>query len=141
MTNPDSGITSGFKASAGRAADSALALLRKRLELASIELAEERERLLARLGLMFAAVLLMVLGVLGICVFVAVYFWDTPQREAAVFIPAGLCMVSGIVLFRKFKSLGHSQGFAFSATLAEFDKDRAALSDPPKSTTAQKEAP
>ncbi len=141
MTNPDSGITSGFKASAARAADSALGLLRKRLELASIELAEERERLFTRLSLMFAAVLLMVLGVLGICVLVAVYFWDTPQREAAVLIPAGLCMVSGMVLFRKFKTLGRSQGLAFAATMAEFDKDRAAFSDQPRSTAAQKEAP
>jgi uncharacterized membrane protein YqjE len=139
MTTPESDTTSGFKASAGRAANSALALLRIRLELASIELAEERERLFARLGLMFAAVLLMVFGVLGIGVFVAVYFWDT-QREAAVLIPTGLCMVSGFVLFRISKSLGQSQGLPFAATLAEFDKDRAALSgDTTAAAPARKE--
>lgn len=127
MTTPNRDATSGFKASAARAADSALALLRTRLELASLELAEERERLFARLGLMFAAVLLMVFGVLGIGVIVAVYFWDT-QREAAVLVPTALCIVSGLVLFRMSKSLGLSQGLPFAATLAEFDKDRAAVS-------------
>lgn len=127
MTTSHSEATSGFKASAARAADSALALLRTRLELASIELAEERERLFARLGLMFAAVLLMVFGVLGLGVLVAVYFWDT-QREAAVLVPTAVCVVCGMVLFRMSKTLGRSQGMPFAATLAEFDKDRAAVS-------------
>lgn len=128
MTTPSSDAISGFKASAARAADSALALLRTRLELASIELAEERERLFTRLGLMFAAVLLLVFGILGIGVMVAVFFWNT-QREAAVLVPTALCIVSGLVLFRMSKSLGLSQGLPFAATLAEFDKDRAALSE------------
>jgi uncharacterized membrane protein YqjE len=141
MSTPHSDATSGIKASAERAANSALALLRNRLELASIELAEERERLFARLGLMFAAVLLMVFGVLGIGVLVAVYFWDT-QREAAVLVPTALCVASGLLLFRMSKSLGQSQGLPFAATLAEFDKDRAALSGKTMATTQTgKEAP
>lgn len=141
MTTPNSDAVSGFKASAGRAANSALALLRNRLELASIELAEERERLFARLCLMFAAVLLMVFGVLGIGVLVAVLFWNT-QREAAILVPAALCLVSGLVLFRMSKSLGLSQGVPFAATLAEFDKDRAALSGQTMaSVKTDKEAP
>lgn len=135
MTTPSSDAISGFKASAARAADSALALLRTRLELASIELAEERERLFTRLGLMFAAVLLLVFGILGIGVMVAVFFWNT-QREAAVLVPTALCIVSGLVLFRMSKSLGLSQGLPFAATLAEFDKDHAAFSEQTK-TSAQ----
>lgn len=126
MTNPNSDAASGFKASAARAASSALALLHIRLELASIELAEERERLFTRLCLMFAAVLLMVFGVLGIGVLVSVYFWNT-QREAAILVPAALCIVCGLVLFRMSKSVGLAQGVPFAATLAEFDKDRAAF--------------
>lgn len=141
MTTPNSDAVSGFKASAARAGNSALALLRNRLELASIELAEERERLFARLCLMFAAVLLMVFGVLGIGVLVAVLFWNT-QREAAILVPAALCLVSGLVLFRMSKSLGLSQGVPFAATLAEFDKDRAALSGQTMaSVKTDKEAP
>lgn len=116
----------GLKATATQAANSALSLLRTRLELASIELAEERERLYVRLALMFAAVLLMVFGVLGVGVLIVVYFWDT-YRIAAVLAPTLLCIAVGAVLLRKSKALGHAGGLPFAATLAEFDKDRAAF--------------
>ena len=116
----------GLKATATQAANSALSLLRTRLELASIELAEERERLYVRLALMFAAVLLMVFGVLGVGVLVAVYFWDT-YRIAAILVPTLLCMAVGAVLMGKSKALGLAGGLPFAATLAEFDKDRAAF--------------
>lgn len=131
--------TEGLKASAGRAANSALTLLRTRLELASIELAEERERLYVRLGLLFAAVLLMVFGVLGLGILVAVYFWDT-QRVAAVLIPTAVCMVAGWLLFHKSKTIAQVGGLPFAATLAEFDKDRAAFTNSaPDTSTALKE--
>jgi len=116
----------GLRASASQAANSAMSLLRTRLELASIELAEERERLYVRLALMFAAVLLMVFGVLGMGVLIAVYFWDS-YRIAAVLAPTLLCIAVGVALLRKSKALGHAGGLPFSATLAEFDKDRAAF--------------
>ena len=108
------------------AASSALNLLRTRLELASIEWAEERERLLTRLGLLFAALLLFILGVLGLCVLAVVYFWDTTAREAAVLVPTALCIVTGLLLYYLSRRVG--QSLPFAATLAEFDKDRAALS-------------
>lgn len=118
--------TTGLKAAASSLANSTLSLLRVRLELASIELAEERERLYMRLGLMFAAVLLIVLGVLGLGILVALYFWET-QRTAAVLIPTALCIAVGMLLFRHSRTMGASGGLPFAATLAEFDKDRAAL--------------
>lgn len=117
---------SGLKAAASTAASSALNLLRTRLELASIEWAEERERLLTRLGLLFAALLLFILGVLGLCVLAVVYFWDTTAREAAVLVPTALCIVTGLLLYYLSRRVG--QSLPFAATLAEFDKDRAALS-------------
>lgn len=116
----------GLKVHASRAANSALTLLRTRLELASIEWAEERERLFVRLGLLFAAVLLMVFGVLGLGVLIAVYFWET-QRMAAVLVPTMVCMVAGWLLFQKSKTIAQAGGLPFAATLAEFDKDRAAF--------------
>lgn len=136
MTQTSSESTEGLKASAGRAANSALTLLRTRLELASIELAEERERLYVRLGLLFAAVLLMVFGVLGLGILIAVYFWET-QRVAAVLIPTAVCIVAGGLLFHKSKSIAQGGGLPFAATLAEFDKDRAAFTRPsPDAATA-----
>ena len=89
---------SDLKAAAQTAASSALGLLRIRLELASIEWAEERERLLTRLGLLFAALLLVIFGVLGLGVLAALYFWDT-EREAAVLVPTALCILTGLLLY------------------------------------------
>lgn len=133
---------SDLKTAASTAAASALTLLRTRLELASIEWAEERERLLTRLGLLFAAVLLVIFGVLGLGVLAAVYFWDV-QREAAVLIPTGLCIVTGLLLFYLSRRLGKTGALPFSATLAEFDKDRAALSpeQPSPPPAAQESSP
>lgn len=119
---------SGLKAAASTAASSALNLLRTRLELASIEWAEERERLLTRLGLLFAALLLFILGVLGLCVLAVVYFWDTTAREAAVLVPTALCIATGLLLYYLSRRVGQCGALPFAATLAEFDKDRAALS-------------
>lgn len=135
QTHP-SDSTSGLKASASRAASSALTLLRTRLELASIELAEERERLYTRLGLMFAAVLLMVFGVLGLGVLIALYFWET-QRLAAVLVPTAVCIAAGLLLFRQSKTMGQAGGLPFAATLAEFDKDRAAFASMSPEPSAQ----
>ncbi len=126
MNEAQASPSGGLKATASRAANSALTLLQTRLELASIELAQERERLYVRLALMFAAVLLMVFGVLGIGVLIVVYFWDT-HRIAAVVAPTLLCILVGWVLFRKSQTIGHEGGLPFAATLAEFDKDRAAF--------------
>ncbi len=116
---------SDLKAAAQTAASSALGLLRIRLELASIEWAEERERLLTRLGLLFAALLLVIFGVLGLGVLAALYFWDT-EREAAVLVPTALCILTGLLLYYVSRRMGRG-ALPFAATLAEFDKDRAAL--------------
>lgn len=129
---------SDLKVAAQTAASSALGLLRTRLELASIEWAEERERLLTRLGLLFAALLLVIFGVLGLGALAAVYFWDT-EREAAVLVPTALCIVTGLLLYTLSRRMGRG-ALPFAATLAEFDKDRAALSpaltpDPAPATT------
>ncbi len=124
---------SNLKAAAQTAASSAMGLLRTRLELASIEWAEERERLLARLGLLFAALLLIILGVLGLGVFAAVYFWNT-DREAAVLVPTALCITTGLLLYYQSRRMGRG-ALPFAATLAEFDKDRAALTPQPPPAT------
>lgn len=117
---------SDLKVAAQTAASSALSLLRTRLELASIEWAEERERLLTRLGLLFAAMLLVIFGVVGLGALAAVYFWDT-EREAAVIVPTALCIATGLLLYYLSRRMGRG-ALPFAATLAEFDKDRAALS-------------
>jgi uncharacterized membrane protein YqjE len=118
--------SSGLKASANRLANSALGLMRTRLELASVELAEELERLHTRLTLMIAGVLLILFGVLGVCVSLVIYFWES-YRFLAILLPTIVCSAVGWILLHRSQSLDRDNGLPFAATIAEFDKDREAL--------------
>lgn len=126
MSAPEDHEATGLKASATRVANSAMELLRTRLELASIELAEERERLYVRLGLLFSGVLLIVFGVLGLGALTMVYFWET-NRIAAVLLPTLVCVTVGALLLQRSGAVRRAGGIPFAATLAELDKDRAAI--------------
>lgn len=142
MSAPEDHEATGLKASATRVANSAMELLRTRLELASIELAEERERLYVRLGLLFSGVLLIVFGVLGVGALLMVYFWDT-NRIAAVLAPTLVCIAMGMLLLQRSSAVRRDGGLPFAATLAELDKDRAAITaqmSAPRSTKPQETA-
>lgn len=117
---------SGLRAVSQRLANSALGLVRTRLELASVELAEELERLHTRLTLMFAGVLLILFCILGLCVSLVVYFWES-YRFLAILLPTLLCGLVGALLLIRSKTLDRVDGMPFAATIAEFDKDREAL--------------
>lgn len=117
---------SSIKSSANRLANSALGLVRTRLELASVELAEELERLHTRLTMMFAGVLLILFGVLGVCVSLVIYFWES-YRFLAILLPTLVCGLAGVLLLTRSKNLERADGLPFAATIAEFDKDREAL--------------
>jgi uncharacterized membrane protein YqjE len=117
---------SDLRSSANRLINSALGLLRTRMELASVELAEELERLHTRLALMFAGVLLVLFSILGICVSLVVYFWES-YRFLAILMPTLVCGVVGALLLVRSKTMDRSNGMPFAATIAEFDKDREAL--------------
>jgi uncharacterized membrane protein YqjE len=125
MEHPSS-PSSGLRVASQRLADSALGLVRTRLELASVELAEELERLHTRLTLMFAGVLLVLFCILGLCVSVVVYFWES-YRFLAILLPTLLCGLVGALLLIRSKTLDRTDGMPFAATIAEFDKDREAF--------------
>lgn len=118
--------SSSLRTATNRLANSALALVRTRLELASVELAEELERLHTRLTLMIAGVLLILFGVLGVCVSLVIHFWES-YRFLAILLPTALCCAAGVVLLRRSQTLDRPDGLPFAATIAEFDKDREAL--------------
>lgn len=123
----DSGDSGGgLKRAFARLAGSSVALLHTRLELAGVEFAEERERLQLRLGLLFAGVLLMLFGVLGIAAFVVLYFWET-NRVAAILGASAALIAIGIFLVFRARAIGREAGTPFAATLAELEKDRAWL--------------
>ncbi|AOY93185.1 hypothetical protein BKK79_16295 [Cupriavidus sp. USMAA2-4] len=107
-------------------AGSVVAMLQTRLELASVELAEERARLLrvallACFGLVFFGLAMVTLTVL-----IAIVFWDTYRWQAlgALVLIDGAacaaCLLAARNIVRRAPPL-------FEATLAEIDKDREVL--------------
>lgn len=118
--------TPPLRETAHQLGDSALALFRARLELASIELAEERERLLTRLAWLIAGILLLVFALLGLGVLLAALLWNSNHLLALV-LPTLLFALGGWWLLRRAQALARTGDLPFAATMAEFDKDRALL--------------
>ena len=115
-----------LRGSAARLGASLLGLVRTRLELASIEFAEERNRIQQQLALLIAAAGLLMFAVLFAAVWVVVYFWDT-NRLTAIAVVALVFAAAGAVLLFVRAQAARSAPTPFSATIAEFDRDRVAL--------------
>jgi len=93
---------------------------------ASIEFAEERNRIQQQLALLIAAAGLLMFAVLFAAVWVVVYFWDT-NRLTAIAVVALVFAAAGAVLLFVRAQAARSAPTPFSATIAEFDRDRVAL--------------
>jgi uncharacterized membrane protein YqjE len=115
-----------LRGSVARLGASLLGLVRTRLELASIEFAEERNRIQQQLVLVVAASGLLMFGVLFAAMWVVVYFWDT-NRLTAIAIVAIVFAAAGAALLLVRSQAARSAPTPFSATIAEFDRDRVAL--------------
>jgi uncharacterized membrane protein YqjE len=102
-------------------------LARTRLELLSLEAAEEKSRLLGVLAMAAAALLFLVLALLVFTATIAVAFWPTEQRYIALGCLAAAYAVIGLALFCKVRRdlAGHPAPFA--ATLDVLERDVAAL--------------
>ncbi|WP_226810225.1 phage holin family protein [Candidatus Vallotia lariciata] len=105
---------------------SAFCLFQTRLELISIELAEEKDRLFnifffGLIAMMFATIGLMTLTILMTAAFWETYRWQTLAILTIVYlIVACACM-------RKVYADLRRGALVFEKTLSEFDKDRAIL--------------
>ncbi len=103
-----------------------LAIFQTRLELLSVELQEEKLRLLGVLAWSAVALLLGGMGILFVAAFITVLFWDD-HRLLALGLMAGFfllaCMVAG------FRASLHLKAATtvLTATLAELEQDRQAL--------------
>ena len=115
-----------LRGSVARLGASLLGLVRTRLELASIEFAEERNRIQQQLVLLVAATGLLMFGVLFAAMWVVVYFWDT-NRLTAIAIVALVFAAAGAALVLVRSQAARSAPTPFSATIAEFERDRVAL--------------
>ena len=116
----------GLKATLARLAESVVGLLRTRAELAGIELVLERERLVLRLALLVAGIVVLALAALFVGVFVVALFWDSHPLGAIVFV-ALLYALGGALLIARSRAIGREAPTPFSATLAELEKDRVRL--------------
>ena len=116
----------GLKPAAARLAAGALDLARTRLELAGVELAEERERVIALLVLTVAGAVLATFAVAAISLVVVAYFWDTHRFQAIAAIGAVYGVLAALA-FARASSIVRRAPSPFSATIAEFEKDRSAF--------------
>jgi uncharacterized membrane protein YqjE len=84
----------------GHIVDSMFAILRNRVELAGIELAEEKERLLAILFVGVAAMLLGTVALVTLTALVAVLFWDSYRWQSLAVLFAILARALTTLLSR-----------------------------------------
>ena len=116
----------GLKPAALRLLAGAVALARTRLELASVEFAEERQRVTLVVALAAAGAVLATLAIAALTLGIVAYYWDSYRYQAI----GALVVVYGALAafaFLRAAAIVRRQPTPFAATLAEFDKDRALL--------------
>ena len=122
MTRQDPGLLEAV----ARIGSSVLGLLNNRLELASIELAEARDRLVFAIIASFAAVLLFGGAVVAFTAWVAVALWATLGAAVLVWIAAVYAVGGGAVLWWMRTRL-HNAAPLLADTLSELRTDAATL--------------
>ena len=96
---------------------------RTRLELASVEFGEERERTFERMLLLVTAALGFGFALLAASAFVVVWFWDTHRLLALAGITLFYVLV-GVVALLRLREQRRTATKPFAATLAELERDR-----------------
>jgi uncharacterized membrane protein YqjE len=120
----------GLRDALARITSTTVALVHTRLSLASVEFAEERERIKESLTLFVAGAVCAMFALLSASLFVVAYFWDSYRFTA----------IAGVTLFYvlgaayawwKMGEVRRSAPSPFAATLAELEKDRARFTGSP----------
>jgi uncharacterized membrane protein YqjE len=102
-------------------------MLRTRLELIAIELAEEKARLFSMVLLGLAALLCLALGLVVFSFLVVVLFWDTDYRYASIVVVGLAYLVAGAIMLLMVRKKANLSSIAFDDTLAELERDRQML--------------
>ena len=105
---------------------SALAILRTRLELASVEFAEARERIKEMVLLAAVGTVLGLFALLFASLFVIAWFWDS-YRLAAVGGVTLFYIAITVLVFARLRKISRDAPAPFAATLEELENDAAAL--------------
>lgn len=116
----------GLLASLRQLMDTVLETAQLRLALLSNEIEQEKLRLFD--GLLWAgmALLLLGLGILLLCAFIVVLFWDS-HRLLALGTLTLLFLGAGIAVLRMARTRLQSPGGLFNSSVAELGRDRAGL--------------
>jgi uncharacterized membrane protein YqjE len=120
---PDRG---GLSGALGRLGGATLALLRTRIELATLEFEEARERAKQMLVLLLCGVVLALFGLLFASLLVVAYFWDTNRLAAIAGVTLFYAALAAIA-FTRLRRLTRDKPPPFAATLSELEQDAAAL--------------
>lgn len=118
MSVPEGGVRNV----ALRLSASALALLRTRVELASVEFAEERERLKVSIALIAIAIIAFGFAAAVVTFGVVVWFWDS-YRFQAIAVVALLYAIVGVVALRRQSALRKAAPTPFASSLDALRKD------------------
>ena len=109
--------------------DAGLQTAQTRLELLAVELQEEKLRLTGLALNTVLAGLLLGFGLVFLMVFLTVLFWEE-HRLLALGISTAVCVGGGLLAASNAARAFRSGTKLFSASLAEFARDRAALKKP-----------
>ncbi|HMA30418.1 MAG TPA: phage holin family protein [Casimicrobiaceae bacterium] len=107
---------------AARLSASVVSLLRTRIELASVEFAEERERLKASVGLIAVAAVAFGFAAIVATFGIIAWFWDSHRYEAIVVV-ALVYAVVGIAALMRQSALRRAAPAPFAASLDALRKD------------------
>ncbi|TMS56822.1 hypothetical protein MW7_017310 [Imbroritus primus] len=102
------------------------AMARTRLELASVELAEEKARLMQQAFLGLLGLAFLSLGMIALTALIVILCWDTYRWQVLAGLVALYFGIAAYCLVRVRRQLQDAPAM-FEATLAELDKDREAL--------------
>jgi uncharacterized membrane protein YqjE len=138
MSVPEGGI----RRAAARLSAAAIALLRTRIELASVEFAEERGRLKVAFALLAVAAVAFGLVAIVVTFGIIAWFWDSYRYEAVVVVALLYAIVGAAALWRH-ASLSRTAPIPFAATTAALHRDierlrgeaRSERGDDPPATT------
>ncbi len=112
----------GLRGAVAQLGATLLALVRTRLELASVEFSEERERTQDRLVLLAVAIVGFAFTLLAASAFVVVFFWDTYRLTALAGVTLFYAAIGAAAAWRL--NAGRRGGpLPFAATLAELERD------------------
>ena len=113
----------GLRRALSRVGVAAVELIRTRIELASLEFSEGRERATQNIILAFVAGTFLAFAVLCASALVVIIFWDS-HRVGAIAAVTAVHLVIGVGALLRLRAAERAAPPPFQATLAELERDR-----------------